>query len=61
MIADTVGIDHVQDHPGLVNRMINDPSSIDVADSEIWQTKIYVPQGVTQAVDTTKIDRSAPP
>jgi putative spermidine/putrescine transport system substrate-binding protein len=45
----------VTDHPGLTNRMINDPGSIDVADSEIWQTKIYVPQGVTQAVDTTKI------
>ena len=45
----------VTDHPGLTNRMINDPESIDVADSEIWQTKIYVPQGVTQAVDTSKI------
>ncbi len=45
----------VTDHPGLTNRMINDPGSIDVADSEIWQTKIYVPQGVTQAVDTGKI------
>ncbi len=45
----------VTDHPGLTNRMVNDPESIDVADSEIWQTKIYVPLGVTQAVDTEKI------
>jgi putative spermidine/putrescine transport system substrate-binding protein len=45
----------VVDHPGLINRMINDPSSIDIADSEIWQTKVYVPQGVTQAIDVNKI------
>jgi putative spermidine/putrescine transport system substrate-binding protein len=45
----------VVDHPGLTNRMVQDPTSIDVADSEIWQTKVYVPAGVTQAVDTTKI------
>jgi putative spermidine/putrescine transport system substrate-binding protein len=45
----------VVDHPGLTNRMVNDPNSIDIADSEIWQTKIYVPLGVTQAVDTKKI------
>ena len=45
----------VTDHPGLTNRMVNDPNSIDIADSEIWQTKIYVPLGVTQAVDTRKI------
>ena len=45
----------VTDHAGLVNRMVNDPTSIDVADSEIWQTKIYVPQGVSQAIDTGKI------
>ena len=45
----------VTDHPGLTNRMVNDPKSIDIADSEIWQTKIYVPLGVTQAVDTKKI------
>ncbi len=45
----------VTDHPGLTNRMVNDPKSIDIADMEIWQTKIAVPQGVTQAVDTTKI------
>jgi putative spermidine/putrescine transport system substrate-binding protein len=35
--------------------MVQDPKSIDIADSEIWQTKIYVPQGVTQAVDVKKI------
>jgi hypothetical protein len=45
----------VVDHPGLTNRMIQDPNSIDIADSEIWQTKVYVPAGVTQAVDTKKI------
>ncbi|MGD9913909.1 MAG: PotD/PotF family extracellular solute-binding protein [Rhizobiaceae bacterium] len=45
----------VVDHPGLLNRMVNDPNSIDIADMEIWQTKIAVPQGVTQAVDISKI------
>ena len=45
----------VTDTAGLTNRMINDPTSIDVADTEIWQTKIYVPTGKTQAVDTKKI------
>jgi putative spermidine/putrescine transport system substrate-binding protein len=45
----------VTDHPGLTNRMVNDPKSIDIADSEIWQTKVYVPLGVTQAVDVKKI------
>jgi putative spermidine/putrescine transport system substrate-binding protein len=45
----------VVDHPGLTNRMVQDPGSIDVADSEIWQTKVYVPAGVTQAVDAKKI------
>jgi putative spermidine/putrescine transport system substrate-binding protein len=45
----------VTDHPGLTNRMIQDPNSIDIADSEIWQTKVYVPAGVTQAVDVKKI------
>jgi len=45
----------VVDHPGLLNRMVNDPGSIDIADMEIWQTKIAVPQGVTQAVEIAKI------
>lgn len=45
----------VTDHPGLTSRMVTDPQSIDVADSEIWQTKVYVPQGVTQAVDVKRI------
>ncbi|MBV8094714.1 MAG: ABC transporter substrate-binding protein, partial [Acetobacteraceae bacterium] len=27
----------VVDHPGLTNRMVNDPKSIDIADMEIWQ------------------------
>ncbi len=39
----------VVDHPGLLNRIVNDPKSIDIADIEIWQTKVAVPQGVTQA------------
>jgi putative spermidine/putrescine transport system substrate-binding protein len=45
----------VIDTAALTNRMINDPTSIDIADTEIWQTKIYVPTGKTQAVDTKKI------
>jgi len=45
----------VVDHPGLTNRMVNDPNSIDIADMEIWQTKVAVPQGVTQAVEIAKI------
>jgi putative spermidine/putrescine transport system substrate-binding protein len=45
----------VTDHGGLLNRMTNEPTSIDIADSEIWQTKIYVPQGVTQAIDIKRI------
>ena len=45
----------VVDHPGLLNRMVNDPKSIDIADMEIWQTKIAVPQGVTQATEIAKI------
>ena len=45
----------VVDHPGLLNRMVNDPKSIDIADMEIWQTKVAVPQGVTQAVEVGKI------
>jgi putative spermidine/putrescine transport system substrate-binding protein len=45
----------VTDHPGMTNRIVNDPGSIDVADCEIWQTKVFVPLGKTQAVDTKKI------
>jgi putative spermidine/putrescine transport system substrate-binding protein len=45
----------VTDHPGMTSRMVTNPQSIDVADTEIWQTKIYVPQGVTQAVDINRI------
>ena len=45
----------VVDHPGLTNRMVNDPKSIDIADMEIWQAKIMIPQGVTQAVEIAKI------
>ena len=45
----------VTDHAGMTNRMINDPDAIDVADTEIWMTKVYVPQGVTQAIDTSRI------
>ncbi|MHA1564277.1 MAG: ABC transporter substrate-binding protein [Alphaproteobacteria bacterium] len=45
----------VTDHTGLINRMTNEPKAIDIADSEIWQTKVYVPQGVTQAVEVSRI------
>ncbi|MBN7809220.1 ABC transporter substrate-binding protein [Agrobacterium rubi] len=45
----------VTDQSGMTNRAINDPSSIDIADIEIWQTKLIVPQGVTQAIDVKKV------
>jgi putative spermidine/putrescine transport system substrate-binding protein len=45
----------VTDHPGMTNRMVNDPTSIDIADTEIWQTKVFVPLGKTQAVDVNLI------
>ncbi len=45
----------VTDHGGLLNRMTNEPTALDIADSEIWQTKVYVPQGVTQAIDIKRI------
>jgi putative spermidine/putrescine transport system substrate-binding protein len=45
----------VVDHPGLTNRLVNDPKSIDVADMEIWQAKFAIPEGVTQAVEIAKI------
>src|SRR5262245_32694783 len=45
----------VTDHPGMTNRIVNDPTSIDVADCEIWQTKVFVPLGQTQALDIKKI------
>ena len=45
----------VVDHPGMTNRLVNAPKSIDIADMEIWQAKFAIPQGVTQAVDTRKI------
>ena len=35
----------VTDHPGMTNRIVNDPASIDIADCEIWQTKVFVPLG----------------
>ena len=46
----------VTDHPGMTNRIVNDPGSIDVADCEIWQTKVFVPLGKTQCVDINKIE-----
>jgi putative spermidine/putrescine transport system substrate-binding protein len=46
----------VTDHPGMTNRIVNDPESIDVADCEIWQTKVFVPLGKTQCVDVKKIE-----
>jgi len=45
----------VVEHAGLLNRMLTDPKAIDIADMEIWQTKVAVPQGVTQAVDISRI------
>jgi len=45
----------VTDHAGLVNRMVNDPTSIDIADSEMWQARQFVPRGATQSVDVNRI------
>lgn len=45
----------VVDHPGLLNRVSNDPKSIDVADVEIWQSKVLIPQNVLQGVEISKI------
>ena len=45
----------VVDHPGLLNRLVQDPKSLDVADLEIWQSKIAVPQGVLQGIEIAKI------
>jgi putative spermidine/putrescine transport system substrate-binding protein len=45
----------VTDHAGLTNRMLSDPGAIDVADLEIWQAKVAVPQGALQGVDISKI------
>src|SRR5260370_16825729 len=49
----------VVDHPGLTNRMVNDPNSIDIADMEIWQSKIMIPQAVTQPVNIPKTKNSS--
>ena len=48
----------VVDHPGLLNRMVNDPKSIDIADIEIWQTKVAVPQGVTAGRSRSRRSRT---
>jgi len=45
----------VVDHPGLINRIVNDPKSIDVADHEIWQSKIAIPQGAMQGIAISEI------
>lgn len=45
----------VVDHPGLLNRVTNDPKSIDVADVEIWQNKVLIPQNVLQGIEIAKI------
>ncbi|WP_108610404.1 PotD/PotF family extracellular solute-binding protein [Aminobacter sp. MSH1] len=45
----------VVDHPGLLNRLVQDPSSLDIADLEIWQSKVAVPQGALQGVEIAKI------
>jgi len=50
----------VTDHPGMTNRIVNDPASIDIADCEIWQTKVFVPLGKTQCVDVKKIKAYKP-
>lgn len=45
----------VVDHAGMTNRMIQDPGSIDIADIEIWQAKVAVPQGILQGIATSEI------
>lgn len=45
----------VVDHPGLLNRLVQDPNSLDIADLEVWQSKIAVPQGVLQGIEVAKI------
>ena len=45
----------VVDHPGLLNRLVQDPKSLDIADLEIWQSKVAVPQGVLQGIEIAKI------
>ena len=45
----------VVDHPGLLNRLVQDPKSLDIADLEIWQSKVAVPQGALQGVEIAKI------
>ena len=45
----------VVDHPGLLNRLVQDPSSLDIADLEVWQSKVAVPQGALQGVEIAKI------
>lgn len=45
----------VTDHPGLLNRLVNDPNSVDVVDLEIWQSKVAVPQGALQGIEIAKI------
>lgn len=45
----------VVDHPGLLNRLVQDPTSLDVADLEIWQSKVAVPQGALQGIEIARI------
>ena len=45
----------VVDHPGLLNRLVQDPTSLDIADLEIWQSTVAVPQGALQGVEIAKI------
>ncbi len=45
----------VVDHAGMTNRMFNDPGSIDIADIEIWQSKLAVPQGALQGIAISEI------
>jgi putative spermidine/putrescine transport system substrate-binding protein len=45
----------VTDHPGLLNRIVNDPNSLDIVDLEIWQSKVAVPQGALQGIEIAKI------
>jgi putative spermidine/putrescine transport system substrate-binding protein len=45
----------VVDHAGLIDRLLNEPDSVDIVDMEIWQSKIVVPRGVTQGIEIHRI------
>lgn len=45
----------VLDYVELTEQMFNVPTSMDIADTDMSQTKMYLPRGVTQAIDINRI------